>query len=92
MRPTGSGSRFVFETYDRWKTKILNYFDARQTSAAVEGINNKARVITKRTYGLKSAKSLWDRLILDLNRASQAIGYSIEHIRQMSHEPTGVFG
>ena len=38
-----------FETYDRWKTKILNYFDARQTSAAVEGINNKARVITKRT-------------------------------------------
>src|SRR5271166_447719 len=73
-----------FETYDRWKTKILNYFDARQTSAALEGINNKARVITKRTYGLKSAKSLWDRLILDLNRASQAIGYSIEHIRQMA--------
>ena len=29
-----------FETYDRWKTEILNYFDARQTSAAVEGINN----------------------------------------------------
>ena len=27
---------------------------------------------------------LWDRLILDLNRASQAIGYSIEHIRQMA--------
>ena len=73
-----------FETYHRWKTKILNYFDARQTSAAVEGINNKARVITKRTYGLKSAKSLWDRLILDLNRASQATGYSIEHIRQMA--------
>ena len=74
-----------FETYDRWKTKILNYFDARQTSAAdEEGINDKARVITKRTYGLKSAKSLWDRLILDLNRASQAIGYSIEHIRQMA--------
>ena len=73
-----------FETYDRWKTKILNYFDARQTSAAVEGINNKARVITKRTYGLKSAKSLWDRLILDLNWASQAIGYSIERIRQMA--------
>ena len=73
-----------FETYDRWKTGILNYFDARQTSAAVEGINNKARVITKRAYGLKSAKRLWDRLILDLNRASQAIGYSIEHIRQIA--------
>jgi transposase len=73
-----------FATYDRWKTKILNYFDARQTSAAVEGINNKARVITKRTYGLKSAQSLWNRLILDLNRASEAIGWSIEQIRQMA--------
>jgi transposase len=73
-----------FETYDRWKTEILNYFDARQTSAAVEGINNKARVITKRTYGLKSAKGLWTRLILDLNRASEAIGWSIEQIRQMA--------
>jgi transposase len=72
-----------FETYDRWKTAILNYFDARQTSAAVEGINNKARVITKRSYGLKSAESLWTRLILDLNRASEAIGWSIEQIRQM---------
>ena len=73
-----------FETYDRWKTEILNYFDARQTSAAVEGINNKARVITKRAYGLKSAKSLWDRLILDLNRASEVISYSIDRIRQIA--------
>ena len=30
-----------FETYDRWKTKILNYFDARQTSAAVEGTTTR---------------------------------------------------
>src|SRR5437764_8938322 len=73
-----------FTTYDRWKTEVLNYFDARQTSAAVEGINNKARVITKRTYGLKSAQSLWNRLILDLNRASEAIGCSIEQIRQIA--------
>ncbi len=73
-----------FATYDAWKTEILNYFDARQTSAAVEGINNKARVITKRTYGLKSAESLWTRLILDLNRASEAIGWSSEQIRQMA--------
>src|SRR5258707_3187448 len=73
-----------FATYDRWKTEILNYFDARQTSAAVEGINNKPRGITKRTYGLKSARGLWNRLILDLNRASEAIGWSIEEIRQMA--------
>ena len=80
-----------FATYDRWKTEILNYFDARQTSAAVEGINNKARVITKRTYGLKSADSLWTRLILDLNRASEAIGWSIEQIRQMAQGLKALF-
>ena len=59
-------------TYDNWKTGILNYFDGRYTSAAVEGINNKARVITKRCYGVKSADTLWNRLLLDLNRASEA--------------------
>src|SRR5437763_1087695 len=69
---------------DRWKTEILNSFDARPTSAAVEGINTKARVITKRTYGLKSARSLWNRLIWDWNRASEAIGWSIEQIHQMA--------
>ena len=80
-----------FATCDRWKTEILNYFDARQTSAAVEGINNKARVITKRAYGLKSADSLWTRLILDLNRASEAIGWSIEQIRQMARGLKALF-
>jgi transposase len=87
----GLGLSPFFETYDRWKTAILNYFDARQTSAAVEGINNKARVITKRTYGLKSAESLWTRLILDLNRASEAIGWSIEQIRQMANGLKALF-
>src|SRR5512135_3043959 len=80
-----------FSTYDRWKTEILNYFDARQTSAAVEGVNNKARVITKRAYGLKSADSLWNRLILDLNRVSEAIGWSIEQIRQMARGLKALF-
>ena len=36
-----------FQTYENWQEEILNYFDERQTSATVEGINNKARVITK---------------------------------------------
>ena len=69
-------------TYDNWKTGILNYFDGRYTSAAVEGINNKARVITKRCYGLKSSGTLWNRLILDLNRASEAVGRSIAELRE----------
>jgi len=60
-------------TYDHWKTGILNYFEGRYTSAAVEGINNKARVITNRCYGVKSSGTLWNRLILDLNRAADAV-------------------
>ena len=49
-------------TYENWKTGILHYFDGRYTSAAVEGINNKARVITKRCYGVKLSNTLWSRL------------------------------
>ena len=61
-----------FALYDRWRDGILAYFDGRQTSAAVEGLNTKARVITRRSYGLKSAESLWRRLVLDVNRVCVA--------------------
>jgi transposase len=71
------------KTYDRWQEEILNYFDGRHTSGPVEGINNKARVITKRAYGLKSASSLWTRLVLDLNLAAEAVGQTIQEIREI---------
>jgi transposase len=70
-------------TFERWQEAILNYFDARQTSGPVEGINNKARVIVKRAYGLKSAGSLWNRLILDLNRAKDVVRHTIGQIQEM---------
>jgi transposase len=70
-------------TFEAWQEEILNYFDARQTSGPVEGINNKARVIVKRAYGLKSADSLWTRLILDLNRAKDVVRHTIGHIREL---------
>lgn len=69
------------KTYERWQDGILNYFKGRQTSGPVEGINNKARVITKRAYGLKSAASLWTRLVLDLNLASEAVSQTIAKLR-----------
>jgi len=78
-------------TYERWETKILNYFDEGKTSAAVEGINNKARVITKRAYGLKSADSLWTRLLLDLNRAGDIVSHTIASIRQLAKGLQRVF-
>jgi transposase len=70
-----------YRTFEEHQEKILAYFDKRQTSGVVEGINNKARVITKRCYGLKSADSLWTRLILDLNRAGKIVQHTIKSIR-----------
>jgi transposase len=70
-------------TFERWQEEILNYFAARQTSAPVEGINNKARVIIKRAYGLKSADSLWTRLVLDLNRAKEVVVWTIGQVQKM---------
>ena len=78
-------------TYENWKAGILNYFDGRYTSAAVEGINNKARVITKRCYGVKSSGTLWNRLILDLNRASEAVGQTIAELREVAVGLKAVF-
>jgi transposase len=70
-------------TFETWQEEILNYFEGRQTSGPVEGINNKARVIVKRAYGLKSADSLWSRLVLDLNRGMDVAFHTIGHIREL---------
>jgi transposase len=71
------------KTFEQWQEEILNYFDARQTSGPVEGINNKARVILKRAYGLKSADSLWTRLILDLNLAQEVVLYTMSQMQDL---------
>ena len=81
MAASGLKCMGFWETYDRWQTSILNYFNAGHTSAAVEGVNNKARVIIKRAYGIKSTDSLWTRLILDLDLAGKALGKTIEQFR-----------
>ena len=72
-----------FRTYEQWQEQILNYFEARQTSGVVEGINNKARVVTKRAYGIKSADTLWTRLILDLNMAGEIVLQTVASIRKL---------
>ena len=69
-------------TFESWQEEILN-FDARQTSGPVEGINNKARVIIKRAYGLKCGDSLWTRLVLDLNRAGDVVKYTLGQVHDL---------
>ena len=62
---------------------ILAYFDERRSSGPVEGLNTKLRVITRRTYGLKSVATLWTRLVLDVNWAAKKVGATISGIRQL---------
>ena len=78
-------------TYEQWQDQILNYFESRQTSGVVEGINNKARVVTKRAYGIKSADTLWTRLILDLNRAGEIVVNTIAGLRELVHGFRAIF-
>jgi transposase len=73
-----------FEVYDRWKDGILAYFDRGETSGVVEGLNTKARVITRRSYGLKSAESLWRRLVLDVNRTCGAVRRTVAELHALA--------
>ena len=80
-----------FVTYDQHRDGILAYFDRRQTSGPVEGLNNKARVITKRCYGLKDVHTLWDRLCLDVNLAALAVGFSVPQMHALVQQIRDVF-
>ena len=51
----------------KWKNEIANYFVSRQTSAFVEGLNNKIKVLKRRCYGIYDLKHLFQRLFLALS-------------------------
>jgi len=78
-------------TFEAWQEEILNYFTARQTSGPVEGINNKARVIIKRSYGLKSCDTLWTRRILDVNWVRERIGRTVEATHALANRIWSAF-
>jgi transposase len=46
---------------------ITNYFISRSSSGWVEGLNNKIKVLKRRSYGMKNLASLFRRIWLDLN-------------------------
>jgi transposase len=52
---------------DTWLDLIANYFIDHQTSAFVEGLNNKLKVLKRRCYGLGNVGRLFQRLTLDLD-------------------------
>lgn len=50
---------------------IANYFHKRANSGFVEGLNNKLKSITRRSFGLKRVDSLFIRLWLNLQGRTQ---------------------
>jgi transposase len=62
---------------------ILAYFDEGRSSGPVEGLNTKLRVITRRSYGIRSVSTLWTRALLDVNWAAKKVGQTIGQIRQL---------
>ena len=70
QRVTKSGLR-CFDGFlsllDTWLDLIANYFIDHQTSAFVEGLNNKLKVLKRRCYGLCNVGRLFQRLTLDLD-------------------------
>ena len=69
-------------TYEQWQDEMLNYFASGQNSGVVEAIN-KARVVTKRAYGIKAAETLWTRLMLDLDRAGGVVANTVASLRAL---------
>lgn len=58
-------------TLKKYQKQIENYFLNRNTSGFVEGINNKAKVMKRRCYGIYNLKHFFQRLTLDFS------GYSV---------------
>jgi transposase len=77
--------------YERHQDGILAYFDHGESSAAVEGLNNKARVILKRSYGLKSCDSLWTRLILEVNWMQERLQRTVAGMHALANCIWGAF-
>ena len=55
----------LIKTLKKYMNEITNYFLERNSSGFVEGFNNKIKVLTRRSYGLRSAGRLFQRLKLD---------------------------
>jgi transposase len=52
-------------TLGDFMNEITNYFVDRNTSAFVEGFNNRLKVMTRRCYGLKKVSRFFQRIKLD---------------------------
>jgi len=54
------------ECFEPFLKTLTNFFVQRLTSGFVEGLNNKIKVLKRRTFGLSNLTHLFQRLFLDL--------------------------
>ena len=47
----------------RWSAGILSYFDHRITNGVAEGINNKIKVLKRRSYGFRDEEYFFLKII-----------------------------
>lgn len=59
-------NKFI-NTLKKYRKQIENYFLNRNTSGFVEGVNNKAKVMKRRCYGIYNLKHFFQRLTLDFS-------------------------
>jgi transposase len=57
-------------TIIRWLGEIIAYFDNRTTQGVVEGINNKLKLIKRRSYGFRNFNNFVLRCDLSFSLAS----------------------
>jgi transposase len=57
------------KTLRRWWDPILNYFNQRITNGAVEGINNRVKLIKRRGYGYRNITNFRNRVVTEISAA-----------------------
>ncbi len=57
------------KTLKRWWNPILNYFNQRITNGAVEGINNRVKLIKRRAYGYRNVTNFRNRIVAEISGA-----------------------
>lgn len=64
------------KTLNQYRHEIANYFIDRNNSGFVEGLNNKAKVLKRRCYGIFNVKHFFQRLHLDISGYDILLGNS----------------
>lgn len=64
--------KFV-ETLERWWEPILNYFNRRITNGAVEGLNNRVKLIKRRAYGYRNVTNFRNRVVAEISGAGPLV-------------------